>query len=81
MPFRRAHEAVGKAVRYCEENSKTLDELTLSQWRGFSRHFDEKIKKIVEVESSVRARATSGGTAPSMVSREIARAERELKRG
>ena len=36
MPFRDAHEVVGKAVRYCVENGKDLPGLTMAEWQVFS---------------------------------------------
>src|SRR6185369_2798293 len=36
LPFRDAHEAVGKAVAYCVENEMDITELSLAQWQLFS---------------------------------------------
>ena len=36
MPFREAHEVVGKSVRYCIEHGKRLAELSLAEWQAFS---------------------------------------------
>ncbi|NLC63675.1 MAG: argininosuccinate lyase, partial [Thermoanaerobacterales bacterium] len=42
MPFREAHEVVGKMVSYCIENNKKLKELTLSELKQFSNLFEKK---------------------------------------
>ncbi len=81
VPFREAHRAVGTAVSYCIKKGKGLEDLTLEEWRGFSKHFDGDIKKVVTVEYSLKTRRTFGGTAPSEVRKQLKRVERELKRG
>ncbi|MGI6485671.1 MAG: hypothetical protein ACOX15_04995 [Tepidanaerobacteraceae bacterium] len=39
MPFREAHEVVGKMVSYCIENNKKLKELTLSELKTVFKSF------------------------------------------
>jgi argininosuccinate lyase len=75
MPFRDAHETVGKAVRYCVEMKKDLPELTLDEWHGFSGKIDADIFAAITLEASVNARNTTGGTALERVKEEIARAK------
>jgi argininosuccinate lyase len=74
-PFRDAHEAVGKAVRYCIENQMELQELTLAQWHLFSLRFEEDIFEAITIDASVNARKATGGTASERVVAEIARAK------
>lgn len=73
LPFRDAHEAVGKAVAYCVENEMNLEELTLAEWQLFSPHFAEDIFAVITVEASVNARNVIGGTARNRVETEIMR--------
>jgi argininosuccinate lyase len=75
MPFRDAHEVVGKAVRYCIESKKELQELTLAEWRGFSGSIEEDIMAAITLEASVNARSATGGTALERVREEIERAK------
>jgi argininosuccinate lyase len=77
IPFRNAHEIVGKTVRYCIENKKDIPELSLEEFRQFSEAIDEDIFDYVTLEASVNARRATGGTAREAVEREIARARRE----
>ncbi len=77
IPFRDAHEIVGKTVRYCIEQGKDIPELTLDEFRSFSKHIDEDIYDYVTLDASVNARRATGGTAREAVQREIARARRE----
>ncbi len=76
LPFRDAHEVVGRAVRYCIETKKELPELTLDEWRGFCEKIDDEIFAAITLEASVNARQATGGTAAVRVKEEIARAKR-----
>jgi argininosuccinate lyase len=75
MPFRDAHEVVGKAVRYCVESNKELQELALAEWRGFSGSIEEDIMAAITLEASINARSATGGTALERVREEIERAK------
>jgi argininosuccinate lyase len=74
LPFRQAHEVVGKTVRYCIENNREIEELTLEEFRTFSDLIDADIYDYVTLEASVNARRATGGTAREAVQREIQRA-------
>lgn len=73
LPFRDAHEAVGKAVAYCVENEMDLTDLSLAEWQLFSPHFGDDIFAAITVEASVNARDVTGGTARTRVEAEISR--------
>jgi argininosuccinate lyase len=73
LPFRDAHEAVGKAVAYCVENEMDLVELSLAEWQLFSPHFSDDIFASITVAASVNARDVIGGTARRRVELEIQR--------
>jgi argininosuccinate lyase len=73
LPFRDAHEAVGKAVAYCVENEMDLTDLSLAEWQLFSPHFGDDIFAAITVEASVNARDVTGGTARTRVEAEIRR--------
>jgi argininosuccinate lyase len=77
LPFRQAHEVVGKTVRYCVENGKDIPELSLEEFRRFSPLIENDIYDFVTLEASVNARRATGGTARAAVEREIARARAE----
>jgi len=66
LPFRQAHEVVGRLVGYCLENGKTFNSLTLAEYQRFSPLFDSAVHAIT-VENSVRSRSSRGGTAPHQV--------------
>ena len=73
MPFRDAHEVVGKSVAYCIANKKDLPELAIEEWKGFSPMIDTDIYEAITLEASVNARRATGGTSLEGVKREIAR--------
>ncbi len=73
LPFRQAHEVVGKTVRYCVENSKDIPELSLDEFREFSDLIEDDIYDYVTLDASVNARKATGGTSREAVERELAR--------
>jgi argininosuccinate lyase len=79
LPFRNAHEVVGKTVRFCVENEKSIPELTLEEFRQFSADIDGDIFSYVTLEASVNARKATGGTAREAVEKEIILARQALK--
>ena len=73
LPFRDAHEVVGKAVRFCIEHRKDLPEMSLAEWQSFSAMIGGDIFDEITLEASVNARRATGGTAPERVMAEIKR--------
>jgi len=73
LPFRQAHEVVGKTVRYCVETGKDIPSLSLEEFRAFSPLIDADIYAFVTLEASVNARKATGGTAREAVERELKR--------
>lgn len=78
VPFREAHEIVGKAVFYCLQNNKTLEELTLAEYKELSPAFEEDIYAAIGVEYCAAARKVRGGPAPEAVQQAIARTKERL---
>ncbi|MGC8862048.1 MAG: argininosuccinate lyase, partial [Armatimonadota bacterium] len=78
VPFRSAHEQVGKLVAWCIENGRELSDLTIDEIRRFAPEAAEDIVSQLTVEASVAARSSYGGTAPSEVKRQIEKAKRIL---
>jgi argininosuccinate lyase len=80
VPFRLAHQIVGKIVRYCLEEGKELESLTLDELRGFSKVIDEKIYTVLDLKHSVDSRNSVGGTSLQQVQQAISAADEELNR-
>ncbi|MFY0658275.1 argininosuccinate lyase [Neptunomonas phycophila] len=82
MPFRDAHEVVGKSVAYGIESGKDLGEMTLNELQQFSDTISEDVFDVLTLEGSVAARDHVGGTAPNQVRAAVSRAKAMLaKRG
>ncbi|MDP2726921.1 MAG: argininosuccinate lyase, partial [Dehalococcoidia bacterium] len=73
VPFREAHQAVGRLVAYATEAGKDLAGLSLEEYHKFSPHFDQGVYSIT-VASSLAARDVPGGTAPARVKEALAQA-------
>ncbi|MFZ7132790.1 MAG: argininosuccinate lyase [Eubacteriales bacterium] len=71
VPFREAHEIIGKLVLYSIENTKTLEELTLEEYRQISHHFDETIYDSITLEACVNNRKVDGGPSKYSVEKVI----------
>lgn len=78
VPFRSAHEKVGRAVRWCIEHGRAMDKLTLAEWRALIPEADEDLLPLLSPRRSMERRNTEGGTSPSQVRRQIERAEEKL---
>jgi argininosuccinate lyase len=78
VPFRDAHDITGKVVKYCEEQSRELEELTLAEWESIDSRFEEGVLEAVRVETSVAARNSFGGTAPEQVRVQLERAREAI---
>ena len=79
LPFRDAHEVVGKAVALGIETKRDLSEMHLSELQSFSRLIDEDVFDVLTVEGSVRARDHRGGTAPKQVKAAAQRARTRVE--
>jgi argininosuccinate lyase len=71
VPFRTAHEIVGRIVRYCIAQGKRPGELGMDEFRTFSDGIDEDVYGIIEAEASADAKRSAGGTARAEVKRQI----------
>jgi argininosuccinate lyase len=78
VPFRDAHEIVGKAVQYCIQNKCELDNLNLEVFKGFSKLIQEDVYNVLTLEGSVAARNHIGGTAPNQVQAAVERLRERL---
>lgn len=78
MPFRDAHEAVGKLVLLAESNGVELNELPLADYQRMSSLFEKDVLKI-DAKSAVSARDVPGGTAPKRVQSELRRNRKRIQ--
>ncbi|MGI5919216.1 MAG: argininosuccinate lyase [Christensenellales bacterium] len=73
LPFRDAHEVVGKLVLYCEQHGKALGDLTLAEMKQMSELFSEDVYDALSLESCVQRRAVPGGPSVQSVQKHIDR--------
>lgn len=79
MPFRDAHEVVGKSVAYGIESGKDLGEMSLEELQQFSDTIGADVFEVLTLEGSVSARNHIGGTAPSQVRAAVMRGKTRLQ--
>lgn len=75
VPFRTAHDIVGRVVRLASERGCDISDLSLEELRGFSDVIGEDVYAVLTLEGSVAARNHLGGTAPEQVLKQVARWE------
>ena len=76
VPFRDAHEIVGKSVAFGVAEGRDLSDMTLDELRQFSDVIGEDVFDVLTLEGSVQARDHRGGTAPDQVRAAVARARK-----
>jgi argininosuccinate lyase len=79
MPFRDAHEAVGKIVIRAIEERKELDQLSVAELRAFSPLFAEDVNVALSLEQTLRSKSQVGGTSPELLAAALAQARESLK--
>jgi len=78
VPFREAHEIVGRLVLYAIKAGKSLLQLSMEEYQQFSPLFDEDIFEILQPQAVVARRTSYGGTAPTAVIQQIELAKTKL---
>ena len=73
LPFRKAHEVIGRAVARCSELGCGLDLLPVSEYKALSPLFEDTVHEILQVRRSMEARKAIGAPAPGNVAAELAR--------
>ncbi|MGZ4134329.1 MAG: argininosuccinate lyase [Tumebacillaceae bacterium] len=72
LPFRQAHEVIGKLVLFCIEQGKFLADLTLEQYQSFSDLFEADLFAAIDVRTVVDVRNSRGGTGTESVKFQLA---------
>ncbi len=63
IPFRSAHEIIGKMVLYCIENSKAIDDMSMEEFKSFSEKIEDDVYTEISLEKCVSGRKLPGGPA------------------
>lgn len=80
VPFRTAHDTVGKTVLYAISVNKELDELSLTELRQFSAHIEPDVFEWLGLEQTLASKNQIGGTAPERVFEALEKAKTEIAR-
>ena len=67
MPFRQAHEVIGKMVLYAIQNNKSLEEFTMEEFKKCSDIIEDDIYNAISMETCVNERKIIGAPAPEAV--------------
>jgi argininosuccinate lyase len=74
VPFRKAHERIGNAIRYCLDKGCELDRLTLEELKQFGPEFDSDFFAAITLEATLDCHDVLGGTARRQVREALAAA-------
>jgi len=72
MPFREAHEVVGRLVLSCEREGRTLQDLTAEEFKAHAAEFGPDVLGVVDIDGLVARRTTVGGTGHDVVRAQLA---------
>ena len=78
-PFRDAHRISGEIVAYASGKDKSLEDLSLEEYRRFFPDCKADVYDAISLEHCVRVRNTAGGPAPSETKKELAACRQELQ--
>lgn len=73
VPFRKAHEIIGKTVALCLERGCGLAELSLEDYKALSPAFEGDVYDMINVQASINARTNVGAPATGNVKAQLAR--------
>jgi argininosuccinate lyase len=71
LPFRAAHQVVGRVVQFCMTQAKRIEELSLAELRRFSDRIEKDVYDYLSADAAVDRRRASGGTARKNVVRRL----------
>ena len=78
VPFRTAHETVGKAVLFAIDENKELGELSLDELRQFSNEIDDDVFEALSLEATLASKSAIGGTSPNRLAESLETARQQL---
>ncbi|MCD8509904.1 MAG: argininosuccinate lyase [Bacillus sp. (in: Bacteria)] len=78
LPFREAHEVIGKIVLHAISKNKFLLELSMDEYKQFHSFFEDDIYQVLAPDNVVAARNSYGGTSQAQVKDQIALAKMKL---
>ena len=79
LPFRQAHEVVGRMIREAELTHESWAAMPVSKLKSFSPLFESDLAEVLTLESSLASCDVPGGTAPGRVRQAVANARSRLE--
>ncbi len=76
VPFRTAHDLVGKIVLYANETSRELNDLELKDFHKFSSEIEPDVLDALSLDRTLTSKDRTGGTSPERVAEALARASK-----
>lgn len=80
VAFRDAHFIVGNIVKHCIESGKTLEDLSLEEYKRFCEKIQEDVYQFIKIETCVNRRKSYGGTSLESVRKQIDNLKEFLKK-
>ncbi|MEY2607999.1 MAG: argininosuccinate lyase [Verrucomicrobiota bacterium] len=71
VPFRQAHEIIGKLVAFSIQHQRPFTELTLLEYRQFSDRFAEDVFAVLNLDNALHSRTAIGAPSPKNVAAEL----------
>ena len=78
LPFRDAHDVVGRLVAQALEQGKDLSELDLGELKAADASIEADVYEVLTLEGSLSSRDHLGGTAPEQVKAAIEQARQRI---
>jgi argininosuccinate lyase len=78
VPFREAHDVVGRVVLHAIESGVELEELSLDALRRFSTLIEEDVYQALSLEQTLATKSQTGGTAPEQVAKALSEARARM---
>jgi argininosuccinate lyase len=79
VPFREAHEVVGRIVMRAIELGGEIERLSLAELQSFSSLFNEDVYEALSLSQTLGAKSQIGGTSPARVAEALKVARKSLK--
>lgn len=80
MPFRDAYKITGTLVAQCIEKGKTLETLSIDEYKKMTDLFDDDVYMAISLDTCVKERKSYGGPSPVSVNEQITNAEERLSK-
>jgi argininosuccinate lyase len=71
LPFRSAYKISGQLVKKCIQEHKTLETLSLEEYKAFDNCFEQDVYQAIDLLTCVEKRISEGGTSVSSVEKQI----------